>query len=213
MPPVGSEQRPISILVVDDHPMLREGVAAVLQLREDMQLVGEAENGAEAVARFRELRPDIVLMDLQMPEMNGLQAIEAIRREAPHAKIVVLTTYGGDVQALRAMKAGAAGYLLKSSLRKELIETIREVHAGRKHLSAEIARTIAVHAIDEQLSDREVDILRLVAEGHANKQIAWKLAISEETVKAHLKNIFGKLDVTDRTRAVTVAVRRGIIDL
>jgi DNA-binding NarL/FixJ family response regulator len=213
MPPVGSEQRPISILVVDDHPMLREGVAAVLQLREDMQLVGEAENGAEAVARFRELRPDIVLMDLQMPEMNGVQAIEAIRREAPHAKIVVLTTYEGDVQALRAMKAGAAGYLLKSSLRKELIETIREVHAGRKHLSAEIAGKIAVHAIDEQLSDREVDILRLVAEGHANKQIAWKLAISEETVKAHLKNIFGKLDVTDRTRAVTVAVRRGIIDL
>jgi DNA-binding NarL/FixJ family response regulator len=213
MPGDRPTQRPITILVVDDHPMLREGVAAVLQLRDDMKLVGEAQNGAEAVARFRELRPDVVLMDLQMPEMNGVQAIEAIRREAPNARIVVLTTYEGDVQALRAMKAGAAGYLLKSSLRKELIETIREVHAGRKHVSSEIAGRIAIHAVDERLSDREVDILRLVAEGQANKQIAWKLAISEETVKAHLKSIFGKLDVTDRTHAVTVAVRRGIINL
>jgi DNA-binding NarL/FixJ family response regulator len=213
MPPLGFEQRPITILVVDDHPMLREGVAAVLQLREDIKLVGEAENGVEAVARFRELRPDVVLMDLQMPEMNGVQAIEAIRSEAPGAKIVVLTTYEGDVQALRAMKAGAVGYLLKSSLRKELIETIREVHAGRKRISPEIAGKIAVHAVDEKLSGREVDILRLVAEGHANKRVAWKLAISEETVKAHLKSIFGKLDVADRTHAVTVAVRRGIIDL
>lgn len=207
------DERPISVLVVDDHPMLREGVAAVLQLQEDMRLVGEAQSGAEGVARFRELRPDVTLMDLQMPGMNGVQAIEAIRSEAPNAKIVVLTTYEGDAQALRALRAGAAGYLLKSSLRKELIETIRAVHAGRKHLSAVMAQRIAVHAVDERLSEREMAILRLVADGNQNKQIAWKLSISEETVKAHLKSIFGKLDVSDRTHAVTVAVRRGIIDL
>nr|MEA2797489.1 hypothetical protein [Phenylobacterium sp.] len=207
------DERPISVLVVDDHPMLREGVAAVLQLQEDMRLVGEAQSGAEGVARFRELRPDVTLMDLQMPGMNGVQAIEAIRSEAPNAKIVVLTTYEGDAQALRALRAGAAGYLLKSSLRKELIETIRAVHAGRKHVSAVMAQRIAVHAVDERLSEREMAILRLVADGNQNKQIAWKLSISEETVKAHLKSIFGKLDVSDRTHAVTVAVRRGIIDL
>jgi DNA-binding NarL/FixJ family response regulator len=207
------DQRTISVLVVDDHPMLREGVAAVLELQEDMRLVGEAQSGAEGVARFRELRPDVTLMDLQMPGMNGVQAIEAIRSEAPNAKIVVLTTYDGDAQALRALRAGAAGYLLKSSLRKELIETIRDVHAGRKHVSGTMAERIAVHAVDERLSEREMAILRLVADGNQNKQIAWKLSISEETVKAHLKSIFGKLDVSDRTHAVTVAVRRGIIDL
>jgi DNA-binding NarL/FixJ family response regulator len=188
-------------------------VAAVLELQEDMRLVGEAQSGAEGVARFRELRPDVTLMDLQMPGMNGVQAIEAIRSEAPNAKIVVLTTYDGDAQALRALRAGAAGYLLKSSLRKELIETIRDVHAGRKHVSGTMAERIAVHAVDERLSEREMAILRLVADGNQNKQIAWKLSISEETVKAHLKSIFGKLDVSDRTHAVTVAVRRGIIDL
>jgi DNA-binding NarL/FixJ family response regulator len=207
------DERSISVLVVDDHPMLREGVAAVLQLQEDMRLVGEAQSGAEGVARFRELRPDVTLMDLQMPGMSGIQAIEAIRSEAPNAKIVVLTTYDGDAQALRALRAGAAGYLLKSSLRKELIETIRDVHAGRKHVSAAMAERIAVHAVDERLSERELAILRLVADGNQNKQVAWKLSISEETVKAHLKSIFGKLDVSDRTHAVTVAVRRGIIDL
>jgi DNA-binding NarL/FixJ family response regulator len=207
------EGRTISVLVVDDHPMLREGVAAVLQLQDDMRLVGEAQSGAEGVARFRELRPDVTLMDLQMPGMTGVQAIEAIRSEAPNAKIVVLTTYEGDAQALRALRAGAAGYLLKSSLRKELIETIRDVHAGRKHVSAAMAAQIAVHAVDERLSEREISILRLVADGNQNKQIAWKLSISEETVKAHLKSIFSKLDVSDRTHAVTVAVRRGIIDL
>jgi len=188
-------------------------VAAVLQLQEDMRLVGEAQTGAEGVARFRELRPDVTLMDLQMPGMSGVQAIEAIRSEAPNAKIVVLTTYDGDAQALRALRAGAAGYLLKSSLRKELIETIRTVHAGRKHVSTAMAERMAVHAVDERLSEREIAILRLVADGNQNKQIAWKLSISEETVKAHLKSIFGKLDVSDRTDAVTVAVRRGIIDL
>jgi DNA-binding NarL/FixJ family response regulator len=208
-----SDERTISVLVVDDHPMLREGVAAVLQLQDDMRLVGEAQSGAEGIARFRELHPDVTLMDLQMPGMSGVQAIEAIRREAPNAKIVVLTTYDGDAQALRALRAGAAGYLLKSSLRKELIDTIRDVHAGRKHVSAAMAQQIAVHAVDEGLSEREIAILRLVADGNQNKQIAWKLSISEQTVKAHLKSIFGKLDVSDRTHAVTVAMRRGIVDL
>ncbi len=208
-----AQARPISVLIADDHPMLLEGVAAVLQLQPDLRLVGEARTGAEAVALFRELRPDVTLMDLQMPGMNGVQAIEAIRGEAPNARIIVLTTYDGDVQALRALKAGAAGFLLKSSLRRELIDTIRDVHAGRRHISATMAEAIALHAVDERLSLREITILRLVAEGHQNKQVAWKLAISEQTVKAHLKSIFGKLDVADRTHAVTVALRRGIIDL
>ena len=205
---------PISVLVADDHPILREGVAAVLQRQEDMRLVGEAENGAEAVERFRALKPDVVLMDLQMPGLTGLEAIQALRAEAPNARIVVLTTYDGDVQAFQAMKAGAAAYLLlKSSLRKELVDTIRDVHAGRRRMSPEMAEKVAVHSIDERLSEREIEIVRLVSEGHSNKQIARALAISEETVKAHLKSIFGKLDVTDRTHAVTVAARRGIITL
>lgn len=204
---------PISVLVVDDHPVLREGVAAVLQRHDDLRLAGEAGDGAEAIARFRELKPDVVLMDLQMPGLSGLEAIQAIRAEAPGARIVVLTTYDGDVQAFQAMKAGAAAYLLKSSLRKELVDTIRDVHAGRRRLSPEMAEKVAVHSVDDRLSEREIELLRLVAEGHPNKQIARDLSISEETVKAHLKSIFGKLDVADRTHAVTVAVRRGIITL
>jgi DNA-binding NarL/FixJ family response regulator len=207
------KRRAISILLVDDHPLLREGVAAVIGLQSDMVLVGEAENGSQAIERFRQTLPDVTLMDLQMPEMGGVEAIQAIRAESPAARILVLTTYAGDVLALRAMKAGAAGYLLKSSLRKELVDTIRAVHAGRRHVSAEIASEIAVHAVDDQLSDREVSILNLIANGHANKAIGLRLSISEETVKAHLKNIFFKLDVADRTHAVTMAVRRGFIQL
>jgi DNA-binding NarL/FixJ family response regulator len=203
----------IRVLVVDDHPMLREGVAAVLALQPDMVLVGEAENGVEAVARHRELRPDVTLMDLQMPGMTGLEAIEAIRAEVPAARIVVLTTYAGDVQALRALKAGATGYLLKSTLRRELLDTIRNVHAGRRQLQPEVAHEIAIHAVDDALSEREIHVLRLVAAGRANKQIARDLSLSEDTVKAHLKSIFAKLDVADRTHAVTVAARRGVIEI
>ena len=208
-----STERKISVLVADDHPVLREGVAAVLHAQDDMGLVGEAEDGAAAVRLYRDLKPDVVLMDLEMPGMGGVEAIEKIRRESPDARIVVLTTYKGDVQALRAIKAGAVAYLLKISLRKELVDTLREVHAGRRCVSPEIADTIAVHAADEPLSGREIEILRLVSDGCANKAIAWRLSISEQTVKFHLKSIFGKLDVADRTHAVTVAARRGIIAL
>ena len=209
----GDGLRPIRVLVVDDHPMLREGVMAVIEAQVGFQIAGEATNGAEAVEAYRKLKPDVTLMDLQMPGMSGTEAIEAIRSEFPDARIIVLTTYAGDVQALRALKAGAAGYLLKSALRKDLIDTIRKIHSGRKHIPPEIAEQIAFHAADESLSDRETGILRLVSAGKANKEIARHLLISEETVKAHLKNIFAKLGVTDRTEAVITAARRGIIEI
>jgi DNA-binding NarL/FixJ family response regulator len=205
--------RPIRILVVDDHPVLREGVAAILETQTDMTLVGEARDGAEAVARFRELRPDVTLMDLQMPGMGGIEAIKAIRADDPDARILVLTTYDGDVQAVRALKAGAIGYLLKSSLRTEMIDAIHDVHRGRPHIHPDIASEIALHVVQEALSEREMAVLRLVAIGKANKQVAQELGLAEETVKAHLKTIFAKLNVADRTHAVTVAAKRGIIDL
>ncbi|HEY9234066.1 MULTISPECIES: response regulator transcription factor [Phenylobacterium] len=208
-----SSSRPIRILVVDDHPILREGVALILEDRTDMAVVGEARDGVEAIVRFRELQPDVTLMDLQMPGMGGLDAIKAIRAEQPDARIVVLTTYDGDVQAVRALKAGAMGYLLKSSLRTEMLDAIHHVYSGRRYLQRNVAEEIALHIVDDALSEREVAVLELVAVGKANKQIAWELGLSEETVKAHLKAIFGKLDVADRTHAVTVAVRRGIIVL
>ncbi|MBC9035174.1 response regulator transcription factor [Sphingomonas sp. JC676] len=205
--------RPIRILVVDDHPLLREGVASLLEDRDDMLLVGEARDGAEALLRFRELQPDVTLMDLQMPGTNGLEAIKAIRAEHPGARILVLTTYDGDVQAVRALKAGAIGYLLKSSLRTEMIDAIQDVNRGRRHIHRDVAEEIAVHVVDETLSEREVAVLQLVAIGKANKQVAWELGLAEETIKAHLKTIFAKLDVADRTHAVTIAARRGIIEL
>jgi DNA-binding NarL/FixJ family response regulator len=206
-------EHPVRILVVDDHAALREGVAAMLAPEPDIAVVGEAGNGAEAVEAFRRLRPDVTLMDLQMPVMNGFDALVRIREEFPNGRIVVLTTYEGDAQAVRALKAGASGYLLKSSLRKELIDAIRIVHAGRRYVFAGVAQEIAIHSAEEPLSDREVAVLRLVADGKPNKAIAYALSLSEDTIKAHLRSIFAKLDVTDRTQAVTTALRRGIITL
>jgi DNA-binding NarL/FixJ family response regulator len=203
----------IRALSVDDHPLLREGVAALIGNQSDMQLIGEASNGREAVEQFRKHHPDVTLMDLQMPEMSGIDAISAIRGEFPDARIIILTTYAGDFQVSRALKAGARGYLLKGMLRQELLETIRAVHAGRKRLSSEIAAEIAEHAADDILTPREIDVLRLLAKGNANKEIAGKLSLTEETVKGHVKNILAKLDVHDRTHAVTVGLKRGIIDL
>jgi len=198
---------------VDDHPLLREGLAALIGNQSDMQLIGEASNGREALEQFRKHHPDITLMDLQMPEMSGIDAISAIRGEFPDARIIILTTYTGDFQVSRALRAGARGYLLKGMLRQELLETIRAVHTGRKRLSAEVAVEIAEHATDDVLTPREIDVLRWIAEGNANKEIAGKLSLTEETVKGHVKNILAKLGVNDRTHAVTIGLKRGMIDL
>jgi len=206
-------EKPIRILTVDDHPVLREGIAAILATEHDMALVGEANNGREAIEQFRAHRPDITLMDLQMPVMSGSEAIVAIRKEFPDARIIVLTTYSGDAQADRAFKAGAYGYLLKSMLRKELVETIRIVHGGRKKIPPEIAVELAEHHADDALTEREIEVLRQVAAGNANKIIADNLEISEETVKAHMRKILSKLGANDRTHAVAIALKRGIIEI
>ena len=203
----------IRVLTVDDHPLLREGIAALIETEEDMELIGEASNGREALEQFRKLRPDVTLMDLQMPEMSGIDAISAIRGEFPDARIIVLTTHPGDFQVSRALKAGARAYLLKGMLRKELVETIRAVHAGQKRLSSEIAAEIAEHATDCDLTPREIDVLRFVAAGNANKEIAAQLSLTEVTVKSHIKNILSKLGAKDRTHAVTIGLKRGIIGL
>jgi DNA-binding NarL/FixJ family response regulator len=204
---------PIRILAVDDHPIFRQGIAGLLADQPDMELIAEACSGLEAIQQFRSGRPDITLMDLQMPEMNGLDAIIAIRSEFPDAKIIVLTTYTGDVQVLRALKAGARAYLLKNTLHKNLLETIRTVHAGKKALSPEASFELAEHATDDALTAGEVEVLRLVAAGNANKQIADLLSITEDTVKGRVKNILSKLNANDRTHAATIGLRRGIIEL
>ena len=203
----------IRVLTVDDHPLVRQGIAGLVGVQQDMVLVCEASDGREAIQQFRTHHPDVTLMDLQMPGMNGIDAILAIRNEFPDARVIVLTTYTGDVQVLRALKAGAQAYLLKNALHKQLLETIRAVHAGKKTLSPEVSYEIAEHATDDSLTPAEIAVLRLIAAGNANKQIADQLSITEETVKSRVKNILSKLGANDRTHAAMIGLKRGIIDL
>jgi DNA-binding NarL/FixJ family response regulator len=204
---------PIRILTVDDHPLIRVGIATLVAPESDMKMVGEASNGREGIAKFRECLPDVTLMDLQMPDMNGIDVLIAIRDEFPEARIIVLTTYTGDVQVFRALKAGAQAYVTKNLVHKELLQTIRAVHAGRKTLSPEVAAQVAAYVGDEALTSREIDVLRMIAAGSANKEIAAQLSVSEETVKSRVKNILLKLGANDRTHAVTIGLKRGVIEL
>lgn len=204
---------PIRILVVDDHPLLREGIESLVGKQIDMTVVAEASTGKEAITLFRIHQPDVTLMDIRMPDLSGVDAMTQILREFPEARCIVLSTYGGDVQILRALKAGARAYLLKAFLRKELLDTIRSVYAGRKRIPPEIAAQIADHAGEDYLTEREIDVLQLIAAGNPNKLVANRLLITEDTVKAHVKSILSKLSANDRTHAVTIAIKRGIIDL
>jgi DNA-binding NarL/FixJ family response regulator len=206
-----SDASPIRVLTIDDHPLFRNGVAALLASQPDMQVVAEGANGRDAIRLFRTHRPDVTLMDLQMPEMSGLEATIAIRAEFAEARIVVLTTYAGDVQVLRALQAGARGYLLKTLADKELLDTIRGVHQGRRTLSAEASYRLAEHATDESLTPAEIEVLQLIAAGNANKQVADRLAVTEDTIKGRVKNILAKLGANDRTHAAIIGIRRGII--
>jgi DNA-binding NarL/FixJ family response regulator len=210
---VHSAHNLIRILTVDDHPLLRKGIAALVNAELDLKLVAEASNGKEAIDAFRSHQPDVTLMDLQMPEVDGLEAIETIRREFPEARIIVLTTYSGDTQVLRALKAGARGYVLKGHVHKELLDAIRAVHAGQKRIPSEIAAELADHATDDPLTEREIEVVRLIAAGNSNKQIADQLSIGEATVKSHVTNILSKLGANDRAHAVTIGLKRGIIKL
>jgi DNA-binding NarL/FixJ family response regulator len=203
----------IRILAVDDHELLRKGIAALVEVEADLTLIAEASNGRDAIQQFRAHLPDVTLMDLQMPEMSGLDAIIAIRSEFPDARIIVLTTYAGDVQATRALQAGARGYVLKTLVNKELLGAIRAVHAGRRMLSPEVSFELAEHATDDALTEAELAVLRLIAAGNANKQIADRLSVTEETVKSRVRNILSKLGANDRTHAATIGLKRGIIDL
>jgi DNA-binding NarL/FixJ family response regulator len=210
---VDSTHNLIRILTVDDHPLLRKGIAALVNAEPDMKLIAEASNGEEAIDAFRSHHPDITLMDIQMPTVDGLEAISRIREEFPNARIIVLTTYTGDVQVLRALRAGARGYILKGHVHKELLETIRAVHAGQKRIPPDIAAELADHATDDALTEREIDVLKLIGTGNGNKQIADHLSIGEATVKSHVTNILSKLGANDRAHAVTIGLKRGIIEL
>src|ERR1700741_4286493 len=210
---MSSAPKLIRILTVDDHPLLRKGIAALVNAEPDMKLVAEASNGQEAIESFRLHRPDVTLMDIQMPTFNGIEAICEIQSEFPDARIIVLTTYTGDAQVLRALKAGARAYVLKGHVHRELLETIRAVHAGQKRIPPDIAAELAEHATDDALSSREIDVLRLIAAGNSNKLIADQLSIGEATVKSHVTNILSKLGANDRTHAVTIGLKRGIIEL
>ena len=210
---MNSDPDRIRILLVDDHPLLREGVSALVNAESDMMLVAEAFNGREAIEKFRSNRPDVTLMDLQMPALNGIDSIIGIRTEFPDARIIVLTTYTGDVQVLRALKAGARAYILKGEAHRDLLDTIRAVHAGHKRIPPEVAAELADHATEDELTSREIDVLRLIAAGNANKEIACRLSIAEDTVKSHVTNILSKLGANDRTHAVTIGLKRGIIEL
>ena len=210
---MSDETSPIRILVVDDHPVVLAGIEALVEGQADMTIVAQAANGREAIQEFRSHHPDVTLMDLQMPEMNGLDALIAIRNESPEAQIIMLTTYAGDAQVMRAIKAGAQGYLLKSALHRELLDTIRAVHAGKKALSAEASYEVAEHAADDALTPAEIRVLQLIGKGNANKEIAEQLSISEETVKGQVRNILSKLGAKDRTHAAMIGLKRGIIGL
>ena len=212
-PKIGNSPGPIRVLSVDDHALVRDGIAALIANQKDIRLVAEASTGGEAIEQFRSHRPDVTLMDLQMPEMNGIDALIAIRSEFPEARVIVLTTYAGDVLCKRAMKAGAQAYILKGKVRKDLLDVIRAVRAGKKFVHGEVAAELASHAADDALTEREIEVLSLIAAGNSNKLIADQLSISEDTVKGHVKRVLSKLGVNDRTHAVTVALKRGIIEL
>ena len=204
---------PIQVLTVDDHPLLRKGIVGLVNAESDMKVVAEASTGVEATKQFKQHRPDITLMDLQLPDMSGIEAMISIRQEFPEARIIVLTTYAGDAQVVRALKAGARGYLLKAEVNDELLDTIRSVHAGHRWIHPELAAELAEYTGREVLTVREIEVLRLIATGNANKEIGAKLSVGENTVKRHVTNILGKLDANDRTHAVTIALKRGIIEL